>query len=190
MAPLRAAPFAFAAAGFGWPSPATRDSTCRVPSSQHDRNAQRKPRQAMPETLAEQRGQQAEHRQNDEQNRNAIDPACGLWSSTYVSGPHQKLRLLQLFVGFVLRNAPASAATRLRFQDIDSFKQRCDRATAALTRTTCSRVLLRPQLLGCKRGPLRQGFELGEGDVGMNASAQSAIGRRNDALAANQIGEA
>jgi len=147
----------------------------------------------MPETLAEQRGQQAEHRQNDEQNRNAIDPAYGLWGSTYVSGPHQKLRLLQLFVGDVLRNAPASAANAgygLRFQDIDSFKQRCDRATAALTRTTGSRVLLRPQLLGCKRSPLRQGFELGEGNVWMNASAQSAIGRRNDALAPNQIGEA
>src|SRR5436309_907397 len=46
-----------------------------------------------------------------------------------------------------------------------------------------------PELLAGYRGTLRQGLELGPGDVAVDAAAQSAIGRGDHPLLAYQLGK-
>src|ERR1700757_1106837 len=44
-----------------------------------------------------------------------------------------------------------------------------------------------PELTGGERGALCQRFELGPGDLWMDAAAETAIGRRNDPLFADKV---
>ncbi len=46
-----------------------------------------------------------------------------------------------------------------------------------------------PQLASGERCTLGECFELGPGDVGMDAAAETAIGRGDDPLATDQIGK-
>ena len=52
-----------------------------------------------------------------------------------------------------------------------------------------SRRLLRPKLLARKPGTLDQRFELGPGELGMDASAETAIGASDNVLAPHHPGE-
>jgi hypothetical protein len=47
-----------------------------------------------------------------------------------------------------------------------------------------------PELSGGEFRALRQRLELGPGDLPVNATAETAIGRRDDPLATDEVGEA
>ena len=47
-----------------------------------------------------------------------------------------------------------------------------------------------PELASGERGALGQGFELGPGDLGVDPAAEAAIGRGDDAFAADDVGKA
>src|SRR5436190_16752041 len=47
-----------------------------------------------------------------------------------------------------------------------------------------------PELAAGERGALGEGFELGPGDLRVDPTAETAIGRGDDALAADDVGEA
>src|SRR5690349_12209280 len=55
-----------------------------------------------------------------------------------------------------------------------------------------SRLLLRsaPELPACQRRALRKRFEFGPGDLRVNAPAETTVGRSDDPLPADDIGEA